>query len=72
MRDDSAPGASETPHPFAGLHGGPAIWLARGLAISGLFLGLTRLAVAVEAGPYRASQIRRTGRTGQTGQTSDG
>ncbi len=35
---------------FAGLHGGPAIWLARGLAISGLILGLIRLAVAVEAG----------------------
>ncbi len=39
---------------FAGLHGGPAIWLARGLAILGLLLGLTRLAVAVGAGPYRA------------------
>ncbi len=38
---------------FGGLHGGPAIWLARGLAILGLILGLTRLAVAVEAGPYR-------------------
>ncbi len=38
---------------FAGLHGGPAIWLARGLAILGIILGLTRLAVAVEAGPYR-------------------
>ncbi len=38
---------------FAGLHGGPAIWLARGLAIAGIVLGLARLAVAVEAGPYR-------------------
>lgn len=38
---------------FAGLHGGPAIWLARGLAILAIVLGLVRLAVAVEAGPYR-------------------
>ncbi len=37
----------------AGLHGGPAIWLARALAILGIVLGLTRQAVAVEAGPYR-------------------
>ncbi len=36
---------------FAGLHGGPAIWLARGLAILAIVLGLARLAVAVEAGP---------------------
>ncbi len=40
----------------AGLHGGPAIWLARLLAALGIVLGLTRLAVAVEAGPYRQSR----------------
>ncbi len=38
---------------FVGLHDEPATWLARALAILGLLLGLTRLAVAVEAGPYR-------------------
>ncbi len=40
---------------FAGLHGGPAIWIARALAITGIVFGLARLAVAVEAGPYRAA-----------------
>lgn len=36
----------------AGLQVGPAIWLARTLAISGIVLGLIRLAVAVEAGQW--------------------
>ena len=35
----------------AGLNGGPAIWLARALAILALVFGLTRVAVAVDAGP---------------------
>ena len=35
----------------AGLHGGPAIWLARALAVASIVLGLARLAIAVEAGP---------------------
>ncbi len=39
----------------AGLHGGPAIWLARGLAVVAIVLGLTRIAVAVEAGPCQRS-----------------
>ncbi len=44
---------------LAGLHGGPAIWLARALAILGIVLGLTRLAVAVEAGPPQTPRLRR-------------
>jgi lysylphosphatidylglycerol synthetase-like protein (DUF2156 family) len=37
----------------AGLGTPWAIWLARALAILGVVLGLTRMAVAVEAGPER-------------------
>ena len=46
----------------AGLDGGPAIWLARALAIVSIVLGLARLAVAVEAGPpvrQRSSSLIR-------------
>ncbi len=41
----------------AGLHGGPAIWLARVLAMLAIVLGLSRLAVAIGAGPYRAGPV---------------
>ncbi len=51
----------------AGLHGGEAIWLARTLAVCGIVFGLTRLAVAVEAGPYR----RRSGMSGLSGARTD-
>ncbi len=44
---------------FAGLHGGPAIWLARGCAILGIVLGLTRIAIAVGAGPYQRAKESR-------------
>ncbi len=40
---------------FAGLDGEPVIWLARGLTLLAIVLGLTRLTVAVQAAPQAPS-----------------